>query len=102
LTLSIVGVVVDTLDVSLLTDVEGKSLGEGSAVGHGAVGADTSVDEGGVVAGVLRRRSTADLGASVQLSVAPVECSGGVNSRGTKGRRSSWRHYLGDRGSGRD
>ena len=37
--------IVYTLDVALLTDVEWESLGEGCAVGHGTVGADTGVGE---------------------------------------------------------
>lgn len=92
LSLSIVGMVVNTLDIGLLTNVERQGLGECCAVRHGSVGADAGVGEAGLerevnryatekhglyatylITFVLRRRTTADLRASVQLSMAPVD-----------------------------
>jgi hypothetical protein len=49
LSLSIVGVVVDTLDVALLTHEVGKGLGKGGAVWHSSVRANTAVGEGGLM-----------------------------------------------------
>jgi len=75
LALGIVGVAVDALSKSFLTDVEGQRKGVGGAVRHGAVGADTAVGERSRVACVYRSSSSADLRASVQLSMAPGEGS---------------------------
>ena len=88
--MSIVRVVGDALDKRFLADVERKSLGEGGAVGHGAVATDTSVGKGilkrldwsgftdlegtYLVALILSSRAAADLWAGVQLGVAPVDC----------------------------
>jgi hypothetical protein len=47
--LSIIGVVVDTLDVALLTDEIGKGLGIGGAIWHSSVRTDTAVGEGGLM-----------------------------------------------------
>lgn len=94
LSLSIVGMVVNTLDIGLLTNVERQGLGECCAVRHGSVGADAGVGEAGLITFVLRRRTTADLRASVQLSMAPVECSGRVDARWVEGCRGNRGHDL--------
>lgn len=81
--------VLDTLDVCFLTDVEGEGLGEGSGVGHRAVCTHTGVGKGSlgqiscnspnkaaatyVVTLVLRGGASTDLRACVQLSMAPVD-----------------------------
>ena len=49
MSLSIVGVVVDTLDVGLLTDEVGKGLRKGGAVRHGSIRTNTAVGEGGLM-----------------------------------------------------